>query len=104
MGEMADYYSEQSMFDEFDEAREAQVWGEINRGVWTTREGKRVEITKMSDDHLLNLVKYLEKVNGSRGGFLARGTHPEELDTDDLIDGWISRLQGEIARRGLNAS
>ena len=34
---------------------------EKNEIVWTTKEGKRIPINKMTDTHLINTIKMLEK-------------------------------------------
>jgi hypothetical protein len=34
--------------------------------MWTTKEGKRLRITEMTDSHLVNTVKYLDKRFGNK--------------------------------------
>ena len=56
MGEMAEYYRDYNDYDDdtFEEELETE-------NVWTTKEDKKIPISKMTDSHLLNSIKYLYK-------------------------------------------
>ena len=36
--------------------------GRANTKVWVTREGRKVRVCRMKDDHLVNTIKYLRRV------------------------------------------
>lgn len=67
MGEMADYYLEQSLF--------APIEDEEQDPVWVTRDKRVIPIRDMEDSHLANTINFLR----ARGARL-----PEEVKKDPL--------------------
>jgi len=59
MGEMAEYYLEQSLFGEDWEWAHNPI--PRRRTTWTTREGKILEISKMETSHIKNCINLLRK-------------------------------------------
>ena len=73
--------------------------------IWTTADGAKIQVVRMSDNHLLNARRFMygrrdklrKKIlqNGRR--FIKHGPRTTNTLTD-----WIDVLDGEIKKRGLN--
>lgn len=87
MGDMADYYIEQQIGDEF--AR-PQVTRE---SIWTTATGRRVAIKDMEDSHLLNIIRCFRDMS-------PHGTRVAPTDPA-MRRHWVNALANEAYRRGL---
>jgi len=113
MGEMADYYKEQQIGDEFyvDESGPTAT-------VWVTREGQRIPVKDMTDVHLVNTIRYLrrQKRNQMMEAALrmAEFSEPPEGFWDDWaddsdVDDYLLRscptfetMLAEVRKRGLS--
>lgn len=49
--------------------------------VWTTQDGRKVKISKMSDRHLLNTIRYLEKRQA-----MLKNIQADIVDEESFID------------------
>jgi len=67
------------------EMRKAEISKAADKHIWTTKDGTKVKVEDMTDSHLLNTYRYLERT-----------------DTMDLYLSWLMVLQDEIERRGLS--
>ena len=67
------------------ELRRAKIVNQAKSKVWTTRDNQQIPITKLSDNHLLNIYKMLEQEN-----------------VFDIYMPWLIVLQEEIVARGLD--
>ena len=68
MGDMADYYMEMGMLEELDISFKAdRVISDYDSGLltWTTRDGKKLNIKDMTDDHVKNVLNMLNKSESS---------------------------------------
>jgi len=61
MGEIADYYIEQIMFEEAQEAeeRDAQIDSMARGKYWITNDEKEINIEDMDMPHLVNVIKMI---------------------------------------------
>lgn len=57
MGEMADYYSKDLMYD----IDLTPNYDEYDFKVWKTKDGQRIPINKMDTDHIKNCINFLSK-------------------------------------------
>ena len=82
-----------SMFDENEyiaetsfetERRKAKIAKDAESGVWTTKNGTRIAVTDMTDSHLINTYRILERNNAM-----------------DMLLPWLVVMQKEIVRRKL---
>lgn len=70
---------------EMEIARDEEYWRvsrEADRGIWTTRDGRKISVEKMTDAHLNNTINYLKRI-----------------DTIDMYYPWIVKMQKELERR-----
>lgn len=83
-----------SMFDENEyiaetsfetEMRRAKITRDAESGIWTMKNGTRIAIEDMTDSHLINAYRLLERNN--------------EMD---MLLPWLVVMQKEIVRRKLN--
>ena len=67
-------------------ANEVELRMEIEKsaanGIWTTRDGKRIRIIDMSEDHIKNTINYIRK-----------------NDSTDMMLPWVTVFQNELKRR-----
>lgn len=68
-----------------DEIRRAKISADAESGIWTMKNGDRIAVTDMTDSHLLNTYRMLERNN-----------------VMDLYISWLAVLQKEIVKRKLN--
>lgn len=61
---------------------EGKIEQEAKEGIWTTKDGRRIPITEMSDRHIENTIRMLER-----------------NDTMDVYYPWVVRLKKELERR-----
>lgn len=54
------------------------------RGFWKMRDGKKIHVSDMSESHIRNTIKFIQKV-----------------DHTDLYLPWINRFKNELRERGL---
>ena len=71
---------EESMIDAW--IRQARIEVQAEKGIWTTKDGERIHITKMSDSHLKNAIRRLEEQN-----------------VFDKLLPWITVMEKELERR-----
>jgi len=87
VGDMADYYKEQQIGEEF--ARP-----EITReSLWHTADGRVIKIKDLEDQHLLNIIRCFRNMSpeGTR-------VYPE---SPTARRNWVNALANEAYRRGL---
>ena len=53
-------------------------------GIWTTRDGRKVPVSRMSIGHIRNAINMLDKI-----------------DKTDLFYPWVYRFKDELRRRGI---
>ena len=63
----------------------AKIAEEARSMVWTTRDGRHIRITDMTDQHLVNTLRMLERNN-----------------IMDIYLPWIAKFQAECKKRNLN--
>ena len=67
-------------------ANEIELRMEIEKsaanGIWTTRDGRRIHITDMSEDHIKNTINYIRR-----------------NDSVDIMLPWVVAFQNELIRR-----
>jgi len=76
------------MFDKWEWETDAEVayydmYREIQRGIWTMRDGTKIDVEDMSNRHLNNAIKMLER----------------KQNPTDFNELWLSRLRQERTRR-----
>jgi len=87
-------------------------------GIWTTRDGRKIPVTEMTDNHLLNAhrmvrEKLIDIENFQRNGFIF-APNEDTMAYDDFetayldsferygcLSVWVEILANEIERRGL---
>ena len=74
---MADHVADQDMQYMYMEQ-------EAKQGYWTTKSGETIHISDMTENHIRNCIKYIEK-----------------HDKEDLYLPWIYEFKEELKRRGL---
>ena len=67
------------------QVRYMEVRNEAMRGFWTTRDGSQVHVSDMTESHIRNTIRYIERV-----------------DKVDLYLPWIDRFKSELRERGLD--
>lgn len=67
------------------EMRRAQISKEAESGIWTMKNGARIAVTDMTDSHLINTYRILERNN-----------------VMDMLIPWLVVMQKEIIRRKLD--
>lgn len=86
-----------------------------NRKLWKTKDGKKIRIKDMSDSHLLNTIKYLDKaylnylwntmpdLQGDMAQFCAEQDFNHELENGDPSLVWpiYADLVVEAIKRGI---
>lgn len=69
--------------DAFDiEEEYERVRMEAERGIWTTKDGKHIAVSDMTDEHLINALNMLKR-----------------NDYDDMYMPWIERFETELRYR-----
>lgn len=72
-------------FDTDIQVRYIEIEYESMRGFWTTRDGTRIHVSDMTESHIRNTIRYIERV-----------------DKIDLYLPWIDRFKRELRERGLD--
>ena len=67
----------------------------VKNGVWVTKDGRVLEISKMSVDHIQKCIGVLEE---GRAMVVGKG---EDLSQYNLTDAYIEMFQVELAKRGV---
>jgi len=70
---------------ELEIARDEEYWRvsrEADMGIWTTRDGRKIPVEKMTDAHLNNTINYLKRI-----------------DTIDMYYPWVVKMKKELERR-----
>lgn len=91
------------------EGRELQPSSKV---VWTTKEGKRIPISKMSDSHLLNTIKFLERKSdafdiippmfqGEMAQYYADQEYDDAMEHRMEILGMVELMKVEANKRGI---
>lgn len=71
----------------------------MNKRIWTTKDGIKIPINKMSDIHLLNTLKYLEKrgkqvfEENLRAAYAVSGTFSDDSMASYYCDQDISSME-----------
>ena len=69
-----DYIDAFDIEDEYERIRK-----EAKRGIWTTKDGRHIAVSDMTDEHLVNALNMLKR-----------------NDCDDMYLPWIERFEAEI--------
>lgn len=67
-----------------DDLRYMYIEEDAKRGYWTTRDGSMIHVSQMTDSHILNTIRYIER-----------------NDMDDMYLPWIVRFKKELRERGV---
>ena len=73
-----------SEIDIDEQVRYMEVEHEAMRGFWTTKDGTRIHVSDMTESHIRNTIRYIERV-----------------DKIDLYLPWVDRFKRELRERGL---
>lgn len=68
-----------------EQVRYMKVEEDAKKGYWLTKDGRILHVSQMSEKHIRNTIKYIERV-----------------DKTDLYLPWINRFKRELKERGLD--
>jgi hypothetical protein len=60
------------------------VESNARKGIWTTKDGKKIHVSDMTTSHIKNTIRVMER-----------------NDSEDLLLPWIDRFKKELERRGV---
>lgn len=66
------------------EEERQRIEDEASLGIWTTKDGERIPVKDMSMSHIMNALKYIQRV-----------------DTTDMYLPWVKVFEAEVTRREL---
>ncbi len=72
-----------------------------DENTWVTKDGREIKIADMTDSHLLNTIKYLERTGRDKERFGTRGPLAEDMFYDENPSDVYLALRAEAKRRGL---
>lgn len=61
------------------------IQAEVEEGYWTIKDGTRIHISEMSNSHIVNTIKFIQK-----------------RDKTDLWMPWVHAFQEELQKRGIS--
>jgi len=84
MGEMADFFIDQALMEEpwFESDYELEFENEFDKNIWTTKDGRKLNICEMSTQHLTNTIALINR-----------------KDNRKVKAMWIPKLQKELNDR-----